>query len=179
MRCTKLVLSVAAVMVAMLVGFSAPAMAADNNRHDNDRNDNHFIVFGNDNNDNFCDFFNCNFNRFDGFDNGFGDFEQEADSGDINQTFDVSGTGDNSNQTAGLTGNANTGNVQNQIGVTDFGNFGTFNDFDRFDGNPFFFDGFNGNGGDFEFDNTGADLTVTGNSTTSSDQEVNQSAAAG
>ena len=57
----------------------------------------------------------------------------------------------------GITGNANTGNAQNQIGV-----------------NQFF-----SNTDDFDFDDTGADLTVTGTSTTTCDQEVNQAAAAG
>jgi hypothetical protein len=184
MRRTKLVLAAAALMVAMLVAFAAPAMA-DNGRH-NDRNDNNnhqnsFNVVRNDNvnvfrdfdnDDNFCDSFDCNFHRFDRFDrvdNGFQDFEQE---GDIVQTFDVSQTGDNSNQCVGITGNANTGNAQNQIGLTQFDEFG----------NPFFFDdfGFFHNGfNDFGLDNVGADLTVTGTSTTSCDQAVNQAAAAG
>jgi hypothetical protein len=69
------------------------------------------------------------------------DFEQEAESGDIDQSFDVSQTGDNSNQTVGIQGVANTGNAQNQIGVIDAGNFGDFdgnNDDERF----FFVDDF-------------------------------------
>jgi hypothetical protein len=63
------------------------------------------------------------------------DLEQEAESGDIDQSFDVSQTGDNSNQTVGIQGVANTGNAQNQIGVIDAGGFGDFdgnNDNDRF-----------------------------------------------
>ena len=44
-------------------------------------------------------------------------FEQEAESGGIDQDFDVSSTGDNSNQCAGIQGVANTGNAQNQISV--------------------------------------------------------------
>ena len=107
--------------------------------------------------------------------------EQEGESGDADQLGEVLNEGDNANQCAGITGNANTGNAQNQIGVTDFGTFNGFDRFDRnrFDGNPFFFDGFNGNGGDFGFEDTGADLTVTGTSTTTCDQQVNQAAAAG
>ncbi len=31
--------------------------------------------------------------------NDLGDFDQDADSGDVDQSFDVSGTGENSNQT--------------------------------------------------------------------------------
>jgi hypothetical protein len=183
MKRTKLVLAAAALMVAMLVAVAAPAMAKD--RNNNDRNDNHqngfnvvrhdnFNVFRDfDNDDDFCDVFDCDFDRFDnGFNNGFQDFEQEADSGDVAQSFQVINTGDNANQCVGITGNANTGNAQNQIGLTQFDGFG----------NPFFVDdfGFFHNGfNDFEFDDTGADLTVTGTSTTSCDQEVNQAAAAG
>ena len=54
------------------------------------------------------------------------DIEQEAESGDIDQSFDVSQTGDNSNQTAGIQGVANTGNAQNVIDVVDAGDFGDF-----------------------------------------------------
>jgi hypothetical protein len=180
MRRTTLVLAAAALMVAILVAFAAPAMA-DNGRNNDRHNDNNFNVFRHNNNNDFCDDFNCNFNRFDRFDpfnNGFGDFEQDADSGDIDQSFNVSGSGDNSNQCVGITGNANTGNAQNQIGVTDFGGFNGF-DNNRFNNNPFFFDGFNGNSGGFGFDDTGATLDVSGTSTTTCNGEVNQAAAAG
>ena len=70
--------------------------------------------------DEFCEDFDGNF-RCDDDDDffGFGDVEQEAESGDITQNFDVSGPGDNSNQTVGIQGVANTGNVQNAIGIGD------------------------------------------------------------
>src|SRR5829696_3431905 len=55
------------------------------------------------------------------------DIEQEAESGDIDQNFDVSQTGDNSNQTVGIQGTANTGNAQNAIGVIDAGDFNNNN----------------------------------------------------
>jgi hypothetical protein len=103
----------------------------------------------------------------------FGDFDQEAESGDVDQSFDVSNTGDNSNQTAGIQGVANTGNAQNQIGVFDAGN--------GFDGNEFFDDDnrfFDNNDGDFEFDNVGSSIEVSPTNTTSSNQRVNQSASA-
>ena len=61
---------------------------------------------------------------FTGHDRGIDqDVEQEAESGDVEQSFDVSGTGDNSNQTVGIQGTANTGNAQNAIGVIDAGDF--------------------------------------------------------
>jgi hypothetical protein len=83
--------------------------------------------------------------------------EQDADSGDLNQTFNVSSEGDNGNQCAGITGNANTGNAQNQIDLIQYGS----------------------KADDFKFDDTGANLNVTGDSTTTCDQQVNQAAAAG
>jgi uncharacterized membrane protein len=83
--------------------------------------------------------------------------EQEADSGEVDQTFDVSGEGDNGNQCAGIVGNANTGNSQNQIDLIQYASTAD----------------------DFEFDEVGSDLTVTGTGTTTCDQTVNQAAAAG
>jgi hypothetical protein len=92
-----------------------------------------------------CRFFDCRDNDNNNVVPAFEitqDFEQEAESGDIDQSFDVSQTGDNSNQTVGIQGVANTGNAQNQIGVIDAGNgFGDFdanNDDERF----FFVDDF-------------------------------------
>src|SRR5215213_10692024 len=74
------------------------------------------------------------FDVFDVFDEPFitQDIEQEAESGDIDQSFDVSQTGDNSNQTVGIQGTANTGNAQNVTNVVDAGNFGDFNNNDGF-----------------------------------------------
>jgi hypothetical protein len=178
----KMMLLATMVALAALMLAATPAMADD----DFDRED-------------FCDVFDCNdrFDHFD-FDDGFSQSnEQDADSGDVDQSFDVSGAGANSNQTVGLQGVANTGNAQNQFNFTDFGNFNR-NDFDRndfdrdrfdrfFDDDdddfdPFFFfddfDRFDGNGGDFEFEDSGASIEVSPMNTTSSDQEVNQAASA-
>jgi hypothetical protein len=188
----KMMMLAAMLALAVLMMAAAPAMAQGNHNNNDDNNknnndDNHFVRnfdrFDNNrferfdnNDDNFCDFFDCDFDRFDrfdnGFNNGFGDFEQEADSGDVAQSFQVINTGENANQCVGITGNANTGNAQNQLGLTQFDAFG----------NPFFVDdfGFFHNGfNDFEFDDTGADLTVLGTSTTTCAQQVNQAAAAG
>ena len=145
MRRINTVLGVVAVMAAMLVAFAAPAMANDHNdwdwndRHDNDR------------------WWDNRFDRFD-FDDGFffGDNGQSAESGDVDQDFDVSGTGDNSNQTVGIQGVANTGNTQNQIGITQFGSVAD----------------------DFEFDDVGSSIEVSPTNRTSSDQELNQAASA-
>ena len=169
----KMMLLAALASIAALMLAATPAMADDFDRHD------------------FCRFFfDCN-DRFD-FNDGFGfqDVEQDADSGDIDQSVDVTGGGDNSNQTVGTQGVANTGNAQNQIGVTDFGDFDNFNGndfcdnfhrnnfcdnrFDRFDN----FGRFNNGFGDFEFEDSGASIEVSPINTTSSDQEVNQAASA-
>ena len=83
-------------------------------------------------------------------------FEQQAESGDVNQSFDVSNTGDNSNQCAGIQGVANTGNAQNQVGVIQYGSKAE----------------------DIEFEDSGASITVSPNSFTSCDQQVNQAASA-
>jgi hypothetical protein len=108
---------------------AAPAMAQD-------RNDDDFCDFFDCNNDDdFCDFFDCINNNNNVVPAITQDFDQEAESGDVDQTFDVSQTGDNSNQTAGIQGVANTGNAQTQLGVIDAGGFGNFegnNDNDRF-----------------------------------------------
>ena len=91
------------------------------------------------------------------FDDGLNqDVEQEAESGDVDQSFDVSGTGDNSNQTAGIQGVANTGNAQNTINVFNLG----------------------GEDAEFEFDNVGSTIDVSPINTTTCDQEVNQAATA-
>jgi opacity protein-like surface antigen len=125
------------------------------------------------------------------------DSEQEAESGDVDQSFEVTSEGDNSNQTAGIQGVSNTGNAQNQIGIVDagdgFNNGDDFfnDDFDEFcdddddfcdffdDDNRFFFDDDFDNGfGGFEFDDVGSSIEVSPTNVTSSDQQVNQAATA-
>ena len=111
------------------------------------------------------------------------DSEQEAESGDVDQSFEVTSSGDNSNQTAGIQGVANTGNVQNQIGVTDAGGFDGDDFFDdrddfcdEFDDDDFcvfFFDD-----DDFFDGDDGSSIEVSPTNVTSSDQQVNQAATA-
>ncbi len=83
-------------------------------------------------------------------------FDQEAQSGDVNQSFNVSNTGDNSNQCAGVQGVANTGNAQNQIGVLQYGSTAD----------------------DFSFEDSGSTITVSPVNATQCDQAVNQAATA-
>ena len=139
----KMVLLAAMMAMAVMMLAAAPAMADDW-----DWDDDHCWSWG---------FWICD-DDFDHFDHdfGFGDFEQEAESGDVDQWFDVSQTGDNSNQTVGIQGVANTGNSQNQIGVTQWGS----------------------DADDFEFDDVGSSIEVSPTNWTSSNQEVNQAASA-
>jgi hypothetical protein len=83
--------------------------------------------------------------------------EQEAQSGDVDQSFESSSTGDNSNQCLAPSFVTNTGNAQNQISVVQ----------DSSDA------------GDFEFDEVSSDITVGGTNETTCEQEVNQAASAG
>src|SRR5829696_9058872 len=156
----KKAMVLAAMLALTILAIGAPAAMADSDRRDERRdNDKHFLIIEDDNDfDIFDD--EEDFDRFD-FDGGEldQDVEQEAESGDVDQSFDVSQTGDNSNQTAGIQGVANTGNAQNVTDVTQLGaQEDDLNDFDRdrffFDDFGFFLDGFDrfdGDGGDLEF----------------------------
>lgn len=85
------------------------------------------------------------------------DFDQETESGDADQSFEVSGSGSNGNQCANVQGNVNTGNLQNTTGMIQYAS-----DID-----------------DFEQEDIGSNLTVNGSSEVTCDQQVNQAAAAG
>ncbi len=121
-----------AALLAILVVAALPALAADNkHHHHNNHNNGGDPAIAQDN-------------------------EQEADSGDVDQSFTVTGGGDNSNQCVGIQGTANTGNAQNQLDLIQYGS----------------------EADDFEFDEVGSDLSVSPTNTTSCDQQVNQAASA-
>jgi uncharacterized membrane protein len=82
--------------------------------------------------------------------------EQEAESGEVDQSFTVTSEGDNSNQCAGIQGVANTGNAQNQTSLIQYGS----------------------DAGDFEFDEVGSSIDVSPENSTECDQQVNQAATA-
>ena len=82
--------------------------------------------------------------------------EQDAESGDVDQSFESSSTGDNSNQCLAPSFVTNTGNAQNQIDLVQ----------DSSDAS------------DFEFDELSSDITVGGTNETTCDQQVNQAASA-
>src|SRR5215216_2449629 len=77
--------------------------------------------------------------------------EQDAESGELNQDFSVTGSGDNSNQCVG-----NTGNAQN---LTDVLQYGSTAD-------------------DFEFDEVNSSIDVSPTNSTECTSEVNQAASA-
>ena len=97
--------------------------------------------------------------------------EQEGESGEVDQSFEVTGGGDNSNQCAGIQGVANTGNAQNVIDVVQFDEDDDFDGDGRLDRNR-------DRDTDFEVEEVASDITVNPSSTTTCDQQVNQAASA-
>ena len=81
---------------------------------------------------------------------------QDAESGNVDQSFESSSTGDNSNQCLAPSFVTNTGNAQNQISVVQDSSVA----------------------GDFEFDEVSTDITVGGTNETTCDHQVNQAASA-
>ena len=82
--------------------------------------------------------------------------EQETESGEVDQSFEVAGSGDNSNQCANIQGVGQTGNAQNQVDLIQYGS----------------------EADDFEFDEVGSTITVSPENSTTCDQQVNQAASA-
>ena len=82
--------------------------------------------------------------------------EQEGESGELDQSFEVTGSGDNSNQCANIQGVGNTGNSQNVIDVIQY----------------------SGEVDDFEFEEVGSSIDVSPTNTATCDQQVNQAASA-
>ena len=74
----------------------------------------------------------------------------------MDQSFEITSTGDNSNQCAGVQGVTNTGNPQNVIDLLQAAS----------------------EADDFEFEEVGSDITVSPESPTTCDQQVNQVASA-
>jgi Tfp pilus assembly protein FimT len=82
--------------------------------------------------------------------------EQEGESGELDQSFEVTGSGDNSTQCANIQGVGNTGNAQN---VTDVLQYGSTAD-------------------EFEFEEVGSTITVSPTNSTECTDQVNQAASA-
>ena len=84
------------------------------------------------------------------------DTEQDAESGEVEQSFEGSSSGDNSNQCLAPSFVTNTGNAQNAIDIIEDSS----------------------TAGDFEFDEVSSDITIEGTNETTCGQQVNQSASA-
>jgi type II secretory pathway pseudopilin PulG len=82
--------------------------------------------------------------------------EQEGESAELNQDFSATQEGDNSTQCVGIQGVGNTGNAQN---ITDILQYGSTAD-------------------EFEFEEVGGTITVSGTNPVTCDQQVNQAASA-
>ena len=82
--------------------------------------------------------------------------EQEGESAELDQSFEVTGSGDNSSQCANIQGVGNTGNAQN---ITDILQYGSTAD-------------------EFEFEEVGGTITVSPTNPVTCDQQVNQAASA-
>jgi opacity protein-like surface antigen len=120
-----------AALLAMLAVAAVPALADRNNHHNHNNNGGGDPAITQDN-------------------------EQDVDSGEVNQSFNVTGGGDNSNQCVGLQGVANTGNAQNQTSIIQYAS----------------------EADDFDFEDSGASLEVSPENSTTCDQQVNQAASA-
>ncbi len=81
--------------------------------------------------------------------------EQEVESGDANQSINVTGGGDNSNQCAGVQGVVNTGNATSNTGVLQYRN----------------------EDAEVEVDDSG-NFEISPSQTTTCNQQVNQAASA-
>ena len=82
--------------------------------------------------------------------------EQEGESAELDQSFEVTGSGDNSSQCANIQGIGNTGNPQN---ITDILQYGSTAD-------------------EFEFEEVGSTITVSPTNSTTCTDKVQQAAAA-
>src|SRR5215207_1005981 len=82
--------------------------------------------------------------------------EQEGESADLDQSFEVTGSGDNSNQCVGIQGVGNTGNAQNLLPIIQYAS----------------------ETDDFEFEEVGSTIDVSPTNTTDCTSEVNQAASA-
>ena len=160
MKRSTSVLIALGMMAAMLVALAAPALADDGDffdRFNNNDDEDCFVVDGLLVCDEDRDFFDGDRFDLDVFDGDFAqEVEQDAESGDVDQSFDVSQTGDNSNQCVSTQGVANTGNTQNSVGLGLLGG-----DFD-----------------DLEIEDSGSSIEVSPTNTTDCTSEVNQAASA-
>jgi hypothetical protein len=106
------------------------------------------------------------------------DSELEAESGEMDQTFEVSGSGDNSNQCAGLQGVGNTAGQSGGIDILQYDSEADDFEFEEVGGAHLNILQVDSEADKFEFDEVGGPLTVDGTNETSCEQQANQAGSA-
>src|SRR5918997_1760088 len=106
------------------------------------------------------------------------DSSSESESGEIGQTFDVAGGGDNSDQCAGVQGVGNTAPVQGGTNIIQYNSEAEDFEFEDVGGSLLNIIQADSEADNFEFDGVGGPLTVDGTNETTCEQEVNQAGSA-
>ena len=106
------------------------------------------------------------------------DSSSGTESGDVGQTFEVTGSGENSDQCAGVQGATNTAPQQGGIDVLQYGSRAEDFEFEDVGGSDLNILQADSEAGNFEFDGGGGPLTVGGANETACDQKANQSGSA-
>jgi hypothetical protein len=106
------------------------------------------------------------------------DSSSESESGDVGQSFEVTGSGDGSNQCAGVQGVTNTAPLQGGIDILQYDSEADDFEFEEVGGSDLNILQADAQAGDFEFDGGGDPLTVGGANETSCDQKANQGGSA-
>jgi hypothetical protein len=107
------------------------------------------------------------------------DSSSGTESADVGQTFEVTGSGENSNQCAGVQGVTNTAPVEGGIDLLQYNSEAEDFEFDEVGGSDLNILQADSEAGNFEFEGDGAPLTVGGANDTACDQQANQGGAAG
>jgi hypothetical protein len=107
------------------------------------------------------------------------DSSSGTESADVGQTFEVTGSGKNSNQCAGVQGVTNTAPVEGGIDLLQYNSEAEDFEFDEVGGSDLNILQADSEAGNFEFEGDGAPLTVGGANDTACDQQANQGGAAG
>jgi hypothetical protein len=106
------------------------------------------------------------------------DSSSGTESGDVGQTLEVTGSGDNSDQCAGVQGVTNTAPQQGGIDVLQYGSQAEDFEFEDVGGSDLNILQADSEAGNFEFDGGGGPLTVGGANETACDQKANRSGSA-
>jgi len=101
----------------------------------------------------------------------------ESESADMGQTFEVTGSGDSSNQCAGVQGVGNTASQEGGINLIQYDSEADDFEFEDVGGSLNIIQA-DSEADNFEFDGEGAPLTVGGNNETLCDQKANQAGSA-